>query len=445
MEKIDTKVRDNTAEENYLDTIPLTEEELTKYIDADIAEKTKHTESDLSTSAKNLPPDLYIKEIPNIIGDLRKKLVGSTVKRIITTLAAYGMYFGVGAGELKAENLDADLLSRTTIGNTMAASETSDADGAYILEGGTGPDPEDPDDSLEKGPKPNVHKIEYETPFLMGSAELPADIQKKLEAESLEFVDSFSSKELEDIKYGKMIVKVSAGSSEHIVRGEQETMGQKYTNNYELAQIRANEMVKIIKSVLSGKGIVNPMVIVDIANVDGLERGVSETGERFAKIEVMELSYENIADNYDSIIIDPSSSMKNDKEAVDKLSGLRADIITMETKNAPNGDVLEFILKTVSDTVDSAPEGASIAVVFDEGDNSLLSNKETAELRDKIVAKNINVTAIMINPENPSERIFFDLKDMLFAVKDLGGSKGDINTYNLTKRIQEIRINKITK
>ena len=36
MEKIDTKVRDNTAEENYLDTIPLTEEELTKYIEDEI-------------------------------------------------------------------------------------------------------------------------------------------------------------------------------------------------------------------------------------------------------------------------------------------------------------------------------------------------------------------------------------------------------------------------
>ncbi|MCD5389969.1 MAG: hypothetical protein LR005_01085 [Candidatus Pacebacteria bacterium] len=288
---------------------------------------------------------------------------------------------------------------------------------------------------------PKEYKMKFKTNFEMGSAKISQETIDAFKSEVADFIDTFSTEDLGKIKKGEMIIQIPVGSSGHVVKGVQETLGQTYTNNYELSQIRGEAMKNLVLEALVEKGISNPILMVDIPDIEGKEKGVSESGERFAGVKIMELTYENMAKNYDIIIVDPSGSMHNDQEEINKFKDLKAEIIDLDIRKE-HRDTKELIYRSVYKAVHGAEDGSKIVFVTDEGDNSSFDFDKVKELREIAESKNIDVTGIMINPDNPNEKINFDYLNMMNAVKDKGGDSGDIKAFNLVKRILDIRRNK---
>lgn len=294
---------------------------------------------------------------------------------------------------------------------------------------------------IEESGNLEKNRLKFKTNFEMGSAEMSQITIDSFKKEISNFIEKFSDEYLEKIKKGRMLVKIPVGSSDDIVRGVQETLGKKYTNNYQLSQIRGEAMKNLVLEVFSKKGIHNPLLIVDIPNVKGKERGVSDNGERFAGVEIVELSYENMVKNYDTIIIDPSGSMNNDREEINKFKGFKAHIVNLDVQRE-HGDMRELIYKSINKAVVNAENGSKIIFITDEGDNSSFDLNKIKNLREIAKDKNIDVTGVMINPENPNEKVIFDYLNMAYAIRDKGGKNGDIKAFNLVKRILKIRENK---
>lgn len=425
MENLDKKENNIKKHGKELEKPEQVVESLKREIDKEI----DITEKQLITSISNLPLEDSKKDVPNIMGDLREKLVGTTTKKVLTTLAAYGMYFGFGTGNVQAENLsDAEFLNTETVETPISTPETDLDDGkTYNL-------------NMEPGLE-NQHVMKFKTNFEMGSAEMSAEVINSFSQEISDFLDSFSKEDLEKVKYGEMIVKIPSGSSHHEVVGVQETLGQEYSNNYELSKIRGEAMKSLTLNQLAKRGINNPIIMLDIPNVENLEQGVSENDERFAGIEIMELSYENLAKNYDVLVVDPSGSMENDRNQINQFIGERADIIDLDTRNRLN-DTKELLFQTMKRLVDSSEVGTRIAFLTDEGDNTSFSSEEMKKYRDLALEKDMEITGIMINPEDPNDILYFDYLNMMHAVKDTGGNRGDVSAFNLVKRILDLRINR---
>ena len=403
------------------------------------------TDTEIKTSeaiGKPISPKLY-DDHSRSFTQFREALSGNTqrfVAGLVMTLLTQGPSFAKNI-----DDMDTDLLKDNPIEKVSSINEETDGK-TFILDGDPelGPDPlpeSEPDresieDEIEK-----ENRLVLETNFEMGSGEMSAETIAAFEQEISDFLDSFSEDDLEKIKKGQMVVNIPVGSSHHEIIGVQTTLGQDYTNNYELSVIRGKAMENLVIKLLAERGIMNPITMLDIPNVEGLERGVSENDQRFAGLEVVELTYENISKNYDVLFVDPSRSMDNDREEIEKFKGERADILELKTFEK-NGDTRELLFETMKDFLESHNPGIRIAFIMDEGDNSSFTTEEMLTFRKLALERGDEITGILINPDNPTDKLYFDYLNMIHAMKDKGGENGDKMTYELVSKILNLRINK---
>mgnify|MGYP001433208734 CR=1 FL=1 len=268
----------------------------------------------------------------------------------------------------------------------------------------------------------SIKRMESKIDFEIAKTDINQADLEALNYEVAQFIESFDSEDLEKIKNGSMIVVVSAGSSPEIIKAPIETSMGSVTNNYELSQMRAEVYVEKVLAALQEKGINNPITITDIAEVPGLEPGVSENGERFASVTALELTNENLVQMADTIILDRSGSMKDDVaelESANQLAEQGAQLVTLETHKGKNGEILEMYFSSMQDQVHKAKPGDVIVMIGDEKsddghqfktaeERSENYRKMFLDIKQQAEEKGLTLLVKRNNPDNPDDSIIGD-------------------------------------
>ncbi len=329
------------------------------------------------------------REASNVLGKLRKKISNKFV-----ALFAIGVLSAAGSGEASASNIEANPNPKnktelsfdqkeTVGGNTYIMAETKSNQDIKEIE------------SEEK------NKLTFKTNFNMASIEVSKEAREKLENEVENFISGFSREDLKKIKKHKMIVNIEAGSSDEKVIGKQTTELGTYSNNYELSVLRSEIMRKMVEKELSEKDI-NPFIHITIPVIDGKEPGVSSNNERFAEVNIVEMTNENIVKYFDTIIMDKSGSMLNDANKIEEILKENAEkkytkLLTKETDEGTK----EYHYASIKKAIEEANPYESIIVITDEKEDATRITKERIDDLKKLADdKNISVTVKMLNPDN---------------------------------------------
>ena len=380
----------------------------------------------------NISPVEQKEHVVNIMGKLREFTTGNALRRIITAAAAYGMYFGVGTHEVRSENIDVNSETEKNL-NFDKNNSTHDPE-TFFFEG----------DSEKK-----LRTFESNIGFDLAKTNISESDLEKFNRGVEEYLSSFNDTELEKIKHGEMLLLFEAGSSPEIITSTIETSMGEVHDNFDLSQKRAEIFKAKVLEKLAEKGINNPVTTTKIPVIEGKEPGVSESGERFASVTALEMSYENMVKYMDILIVDSSGSMKNDIEFINSLvseTSSETEIVDVKTRKK-GGETLEFYLETISSVVLNAEKGSNIFMVGDEMDDfgrmsSFSSEDDRVKAFKKVfkkvqeiaTEKGINVLMKRINPENPNESIidnYFDSGLNMFS------GKNDQQSYNRHKSYLE--------
>lgn len=408
-----------------------TPEHVIDSLEKEINKKIETFEKQLLTSVNNLPSEDFKRDVPGILQELRKNLVESTTKRVFTTLAAYVMYFGLGTGDVRAENPSDEKILTDTVEANAPASKTNLDDMETYYSFDTEPD-------SEPGKIETLEKISFdmEEEFDFEKAKLNPEKFETAVDKLTNFLSALTLQIVENIESGKTeIVFYAQRSNVNVVSGGYNAGRGWVNNNLDLCRDTVEEMSDVFTEALKRSGISgakyrfdipengvnmdNPNKILSrISFADVLETSLVDTNVKATEDSHLENKFSsNTIENSNVIIIDMSGSMQTEADlaraTADKIlgdSGKKIEIIKLE------GGSHEAHANTIMHNLDKVPDGGQLTVFTDEPDSSFMYVFATGERREEAISEYKNFMLeiikkaqdrdikIMVRVYNPNEK-----------------------------------------
>lgn len=249
-------------------------------------------------------------KVVNVIGKVRDFTTGSPLKRVLTSAAAYAMYFGIGTGEAKGETSHT---FEAPVAKEIPAEQPS----------GTTPDDTFDMGTMDSTPaEPEAHqpllenfKVNIDGKFDLGKAVQDQGERVEIESHLVEQISQWPKEIQEGLANGTYLIKVKAGCSPELINAPIDVgNGTKVDNNHDLSIERmkfGEERVKEAAKKLGMKlSVVKSPAFEDGIDPERPERYVELTVEAVGKGYSNQLLFDGIDGKIEKIYVDASESMK---------------------------------------------------------------------------------------------------------------------------------------